>query len=139
MSSRDKITTATSSASLYDNVNSGSTGAVAKGIKSTDSLKLKDKQQQSETCQTTPKTVNVAIGTNNVGSQVRRPFACRSPRSFGFADSKGSTGYRATLILALTIAPSKRCRAICHAHYADQFDGRAGPEGGTLPAALRYS
>ncbi|XP_011504700.1 PREDICTED: protein still life, isoform SIF type 1-like [Ceratosolen solmsi marchali] len=70
MSGREKMT-ATSSASLYDNVNSGGgTGTVTKGLKSTDSIKLKDKQQQSETCQTTPKTVNVAIGTSTVGSQI---------------------------------------------------------------------
>ncbi|XP_031784765.1 protein still life, isoform SIF type 1 isoform X4 [Nasonia vitripennis] len=80
MNARDKITTATSAASLYDNVNNtnASGGAAGGGpggkvLKNQDSLKLKDKQQQSETCQTTPKTTNVAIGTVNVGSQIDVP------------------------------------------------------------------
>lgn len=65
---RDKITAATSSASLYDNVNNANQ-PLGKSLKSGDSMK-KDKQQQNETCQTTPKTANVGIGTATVGSQV---------------------------------------------------------------------
>lgn len=65
-SGRDKMTTATSSASIYDNVNNALPG---KGLKSGDMLK-QDKQEQSDTCQmTTPKTANVAINASNVASQ----------------------------------------------------------------------
>lgn len=63
---RDKITAATSSASLYDNVNNPS-ATPGKTPKAGDSIKQKDKQ--NETCQTTPKTANVGIGTVTVGSQ----------------------------------------------------------------------
>ena len=108
MVGRDKITTATSSASLYDNVNNQNPGSMAVGpggvgvgpggqqtpgkspgvLKSQDSIKRQDKQQQQQMeqqCQTQPKTANVAIGTSNVGSQVRarrsrfssdRPASC---------------------------------------------------------------
>lgn len=79
----DKMPNATSSASLYDNVNNsnaggGGPGAVGGGagpkvLKSQDSITRKDKQQQNETCQTAPKTANVAIGTTTIGPpQVRR-------------------------------------------------------------------
>ena len=67
---RDKITAATSSASLYDNVNNANQ-PLGKSLKSGDSMKKDKQQQQHETCQTTPKTANVGIGTANVGSQVR--------------------------------------------------------------------
>ncbi|GAB1859494.1 Protein still life, isoforms C/SIF type 2 [Camponotus japonicus] len=73
---RDKITAATSSASLYDNVNNPS-ATPGKTPKTADSAKQKDKQ--NETCQTTPKTANVGIGTVTVGSQIDSP------------DEKGST------------------------------------------------
>lgn len=69
----DKIAAATSSASLYDNVNNANSTPGKTG-KSGDSIKIKEKQQQNETCQTTPKTANVATGTANVGSQVRKRF-----------------------------------------------------------------
>lgn len=63
---RDKITAATSSASLYDNVNNANVtpGKTAKAGES------KQKEKQNETCQTTPKTANVGIETVTVGSQV---------------------------------------------------------------------
>ncbi|XP_032674977.1 protein still life, isoform SIF type 1 isoform X10 [Odontomachus brunneus] len=73
---RDKITAATSSASLYDNVNNP-TATPGKTPKAIDSAKQKEKQ--NETCQTTPKTANVGIGTVTVGSQIDSP------------DEKGST------------------------------------------------
>ncbi|XP_077265456.1 guanine nucleotide exchange factor still life isoform X3 [Temnothorax americanus] len=73
---RDKITAATSSASLYDNVNNTS-GTPGKTPKAGDSTKQKEKQ--NETCQTTPKTANIGIGTVTVGSQIDSP------------DDKGST------------------------------------------------
>ncbi|XP_071556153.1 protein still life, isoform SIF type 1 isoform X2 [Temnothorax nylanderi] len=73
---RDKITAATSSASLYDNVNNTS-GTPGKTPKAGDSAKQKEKQ--NETCQTTPKTANIGIGTVTVGSQIDSP------------DDKGST------------------------------------------------
>jgi len=63
---RDKITAATSSASLYDNVNNTS-ATPGKTPKAGDSMKQKEKQ--NETCQTTPKTANIGIGTVTVGSQ----------------------------------------------------------------------
>lgn len=66
---RDKITAATSSASLYDNVNNANQ-PLGKTLKSGDSIKKQDKQQ-NETCQTVPKTANVSIGTVTVGSQVK--------------------------------------------------------------------
>ncbi|XP_011061096.1 PREDICTED: protein still life, isoform SIF type 1 isoform X6 [Acromyrmex echinatior] len=66
---RDKITAATSSASLYDNVNNTSTPG--KTPKAGDSAKQKEKQ--NETCQTTPKTANIGIGTVTVGSQIDSP------------------------------------------------------------------
>lgn len=72
-SGRDKITSATSSASLYDNINNANT---VLGKEKRESFRQKDKQQ-NEICQATPKTVNVAIGTANtvtVGSQVRQTF-----------------------------------------------------------------
>lgn len=70
---REKITTATSSASIYDNVNN--TGdTLGKSPKSSDSCKHNVKDKQNETCQTTPKTANVAIGTSNVGSQVKKNY-----------------------------------------------------------------
>ncbi|XP_015603895.1 protein still life, isoform SIF type 1 isoform X3 [Cephus cinctus] len=69
---RDKITAATSSASLYDNVTNAN-ATPGKTAKSGDSIKQKEKQQQNETCQTTPKTANVAIGTATVGSQIDSP------------------------------------------------------------------
>ncbi|XP_026674408.1 protein still life, isoform SIF type 1 isoform X9 [Ceratina calcarata] len=66
---RDKITTATSSASLYDNVNntSATPGKTPKAGES------KQKEKQNETCQTTPKTANVGIETVTVGSQIDSP------------------------------------------------------------------
>ncbi|XP_018059465.1 PREDICTED: protein still life, isoform SIF type 1 isoform X2 [Atta colombica] len=73
---RDKITAATSSASLYDNVNNTS-ATPGKTPKAGDSAKQKEKQ--NETCQTTPKTANIGIGTVTVGSQIDSP------------DEKGST------------------------------------------------
>ncbi|XP_072764559.1 protein still life, isoform SIF type 1 isoform X2 [Anoplolepis gracilipes] len=73
---RDKITAATSSASLYDNVNNPN-ATPGKTPKTGDSAKQKDKQ--NETCQTTPKTANIGIGTVTVGSQIDSP------------DEKGST------------------------------------------------
>lgn len=64
---REKITAATSSASLYDNVNNA-TATPGKTTKiGGDSTKQKEKQ--NETCQTTPKTANVGIETVTVGSQ----------------------------------------------------------------------
>ncbi|XP_076646703.1 guanine nucleotide exchange factor still life isoform X2 [Halictus rubicundus] len=68
---REKITAATSSASLYDNVNntSATPGKTAKA--GVDSAKQKDKQ--NETSQTTPKTANVGIETVTVGSQIDSP------------------------------------------------------------------
>ncbi|XP_024876872.1 protein still life, isoform SIF type 1 isoform X8 [Temnothorax curvispinosus] len=75
---RDKITAATSSASLYDNVNNTS-GTPGKTPKAGDSAKQKEKQ--NETCQTTPKTANIGIGTVTVGSQA----------SIDSPDDKGST------------------------------------------------
>ncbi|XP_019886273.1 protein still life, isoform SIF type 1 isoform X3 [Ooceraea biroi] len=62
---RDKITATTSNASLYDNVNNPS-ATPGKTPKAGDSIK---KEKQNETCQTTPKTANVGIGTVTVGSQ----------------------------------------------------------------------
>lgn len=64
---REKITAATSSASLYDNVNNANAtpGKTPKGSEAS-----KPKEKQNETCQTTPKTANVGIGTVTVGSQV---------------------------------------------------------------------
>ncbi|XP_058790073.1 protein still life, isoform SIF type 1 isoform X2 [Phymastichus coffea] len=75
MTGREKIATATSSASLYDDVNNQPGGATPgpKILKSGDSIKRKDTQQQNETCQTNPKTANVGIGTANVGSQIEMP------------------------------------------------------------------
>ncbi|XP_039306934.1 protein still life, isoform SIF type 1 isoform X6 [Solenopsis invicta] len=66
---RDKITAATSSASLYDNVNNTS-ATPGKTPKAGDSVK---KDKQNETCQTTPKTANIGIGTVTVGSQIDSP------------------------------------------------------------------
>ncbi|XP_036144518.1 protein still life, isoform SIF type 1 isoform X6 [Monomorium pharaonis] len=66
---RDKITAATSSASLYDNVNNTSM-TPGKTPKAGDSVK---KEKQNETCQTTPKTANIGIGTVTVGSQIDSP------------------------------------------------------------------
>ncbi|KAK2576133.1 hypothetical protein KPH14_007463 [Odynerus spinipes] len=68
---REKITAATSSASLYDNVNNANVtpGKTAKGSETGS----KSKEKQNETCQTTPKTANVAIGTVTVGSQIDSP------------------------------------------------------------------
>ncbi|KYM89726.1 Protein still life, isoform SIF type 1 [Atta colombica] len=62
---RDKITAATSSASLYDNVNNTS-ATPGKTPKAGDSAKQKEKQ--NETCQTTPKTANIGIGTVTIDS-----------------------------------------------------------------------
>lgn len=70
---RDKITAATSSASLYDNVNNTS-ATPGKTPKAGDSAKQKDKQ--NETCQTTPKTANIGIGTVTVGSQASVGLIC---------------------------------------------------------------
>lgn len=64
---REKITAATSSASLYDNVNNAN-ATPGKTAKVNEATKQKDKQ--NETCQTTPKTANVGIETVTVGSQV---------------------------------------------------------------------
>ncbi|XP_044575823.1 protein still life, isoform SIF type 1 isoform X4 [Cotesia glomerata] len=72
---RDKIgNNATSSVSLYDNVNN-TTDTPGKTSKYGDTSRhiSKDKQLQNETCQTTPKTVNVATGTATVGSQIDSP------------------------------------------------------------------
>lgn len=66
MTARDKITAATSSASLYDNVNNTN---VTPG-KTSKAGESKQKEKQNETCQTTPKTANVGIETVTVGSQV---------------------------------------------------------------------
>ncbi|KAL0126687.1 hypothetical protein PUN28_005216 [Cardiocondyla obscurior] len=65
---RDKITAATSSASLYDNVNntSATPGKTPK-------IGEAKKEKQNETCQTTPKTANIGIGTVTVGSQIDSP------------------------------------------------------------------
>lgn len=71
---RDKITAATSSASLYDNVNNAN---VTPGKTSKVGGESKQKDKQSETCQTTPKTANVGIETVTVGSQVRCKRALR--------------------------------------------------------------
>ncbi|XP_043680030.1 protein still life, isoform SIF type 1 isoform X3 [Vespula pensylvanica] len=67
---REKITAATSSASLYDNVNNANAtpGKTPKGSEAS-----KPKEKQNETCQTTPKTANVGIGTVTVGSQIDSP------------------------------------------------------------------
>ncbi|XP_076682836.1 guanine nucleotide exchange factor still life isoform X4 [Andrena cerasifolii] len=54
---REKITAATSSASLYDNVNNTNTTPGKTPKASGDSAKQKEKQ--TETCQTTPKTANI--------------------------------------------------------------------------------
>ncbi|XP_067203017.1 protein still life, isoform SIF type 1 isoform X4 [Linepithema humile] len=70
MPGRDKITAATSSASLYDNVNNPS-ATPGKTPKAGDLAKQKEKQ--NETCQTTPKTANIGIGTVTVGSQIDSP------------------------------------------------------------------
>lgn len=67
---RDKITAATSSASLYDNVNNTS-ATPGKTPKIGD---LAKKEKQNETCQTTPKTANIGIGTVTVGSQASISF-----------------------------------------------------------------
>ena len=67
---RDKITSAASSASLYDNVNNANQ-PLGKSTKSGDTMKKEKQHQQNETCQTIPKTANVGIGTATVGSQVR--------------------------------------------------------------------
>ncbi|KAK1123241.1 hypothetical protein K0M31_008872 [Melipona bicolor] len=66
---RDKITAATSSASLYDNVNNTN---VTPG-KTSKAGESKQKEKQNETCQTTPKTANVGIETVTVGSQIDSP------------------------------------------------------------------
>lgn len=63
---RDKITAATSSASLYDNVNNTN---VTPG-KTPKAGESKQKEKQNETYQTAPKTANVGIETVTVGSQV---------------------------------------------------------------------
>ncbi|XP_015436114.1 PREDICTED: protein still life, isoform SIF type 1-like [Dufourea novaeangliae] len=68
---REKITAATSSASLYDNVNNTSATPGKTSKVSGDSTKQKEKQ--NETCQTTPKTANVGIETVTVGSQIDSP------------------------------------------------------------------
>lgn len=68
---RDKITTATSSASLYDNVNNPN-ATPGKTPKIGD----KQKEKQNEICQTIPKTANIGIGTVTVGSQVRILLIC---------------------------------------------------------------
>ena len=65
--SRENIKSAPSSTSLYDNVNNTNNTA-GKILKTQDSLKLRDKQ--NETCQTMPKTNNVGISTVTVASQV---------------------------------------------------------------------
>ncbi|XP_011865978.1 PREDICTED: protein still life, isoform SIF type 1 isoform X2 [Vollenhovia emeryi] len=70
MPGRDKITAATSSASLYDNVNNTSS-TPGKTPKAGDLAKQKEKQ--IETCQIIPKTANVGIGTVTVGSQIDSP------------------------------------------------------------------
>ncbi|KAL2719629.1 hypothetical protein V1478_011091 [Vespula squamosa] len=67
---REKITAATSSASLYDNV-SNANATLGKTPKGSETSKPKEKQ--NETCQTTPKTANVGIGTVTVGSQIDSP------------------------------------------------------------------
>ncbi|XP_020706936.2 protein still life, isoform SIF type 1 isoform X4 [Athalia rosae] len=89
----DKIGAATSSASLYDNVNNANS-TPGKTPKSGDSIKLKEKQQQNETCQTTPKTANVATGTANVGSQIGSPeekCSSVSPKKVGKQSQETST------------------------------------------------
>nr|XP_033325968.1 protein still life, isoform SIF type 1 isoform X7 [Megalopta genalis] len=68
---REKITAATSSASLYDNVNNTSATPGKTAKVGGDSVKQKEKQ--NETCQTTPKTANVGIETVTVGSQIDSP------------------------------------------------------------------
>ncbi|XP_078039922.1 guanine nucleotide exchange factor still life isoform X3 [Augochlora pura] len=68
---REKITAATSSASLYDNVNNTSATPGKTAKVGGDSAKQKEKQ--NETCQTTPKTANVGIETVTVGSQIDSP------------------------------------------------------------------
>ncbi|XP_076397977.1 guanine nucleotide exchange factor still life isoform X9 [Megachile rotundata] len=68
---REKITAATSSASLYDNVNNANAtpGKTPKAAGES----TKQKEKQNETCQTTPKTANVGIETVTVGSQIDSP------------------------------------------------------------------
>ncbi|CAK9806660.1 Protein still life, isoform SIF type 1 [Anthophora plagiata] len=76
---REKITAATSSASLYDNVNATNVnvtpGKTSKtGISGSGGGESKQqKEKQNETCQTTPKTANVGIETVTVGSQIDSP------------------------------------------------------------------
>lgn len=65
---REKITAATSSASLYDNVNNANATTAGKAAKAGGDT-TKQKEKQNETCQTTPKTANVGIETVTVGSQ----------------------------------------------------------------------
>ncbi|XP_076621931.1 guanine nucleotide exchange factor still life isoform X6 [Colletes latitarsis] len=69
---RDEITAATSSASLYDNVNN-TAATPGKTPKATGGESTKQKEKQNETCQTTPKTANVGIETVTVGSQIDSP------------------------------------------------------------------
>ncbi|XP_043524151.1 protein still life, isoform SIF type 1 isoform X3 [Frieseomelitta varia] len=78
---RDKITAATSSASLYDNVNNTN---VTPG-KTSKAGESKQKEKQSETCQTTPKTANVGIETVTVGSQIDSP----EEKGVGISPKKG--------------------------------------------------
>ncbi|KAK9300492.1 hypothetical protein QLX08_006835 [Tetragonisca angustula] len=78
---RDKITAATSSASLYDNVNNTN---VTPG-KTSKAGESKQKEKQSETCQTTPKTANVGIETVTVGSQIDSP----EEKGAGISPKKG--------------------------------------------------
>ncbi|XP_068976128.1 protein still life, isoform SIF type 1 isoform X6 [Bombus flavifrons] len=95
---RDKITAATSSASLYDNVNNAN---VTPG-KTPKTGELKQKEKQNETCQTTPKTANVGIETVTVGSQIDSPEekgAAVSPKKGQKQSQDSSTQQNSTEML----------------------------------------
>ncbi|XP_060813469.1 protein still life, isoform SIF type 1 isoform X6 [Bombus pascuorum] len=95
---RDKITAATSSASLYDNVNNAN---VTPG-KTPKAGESKQKEKQNETCQTTPKTANVGIETVTVGSQIDSPEekgAAVSPKKGQKQSQDSSTQQNSTEML----------------------------------------
>ncbi|XP_033312460.1 protein still life, isoform SIF type 1 isoform X3 [Bombus bifarius] len=95
---RDKITAATSSASLYDNVNNAN---VTPG-KTPKTGESKQKEKQNETCQTTPKTANVGIETVTVGSQIDSPEekgAAVSPKKGQKQSQDSSTQQNSTEML----------------------------------------
>ncbi|KYN08498.1 Protein still life, isoform SIF type 1 [Cyphomyrmex costatus] len=74
---RDKITAATSSASLYDNVNNSATPG--KPPKLMVDLS-KQKEKQNEMSQTTPKTANIGIGTVTIESPDEKKGSTISPK-----------------------------------------------------------